>query len=101
MVQLEAKPAQLRLKKWIFENLVLHVTNPLTAEWGCVRMTIVPRVNTALANPHEGHNYDSFNNIYEFCVCPVLEETEYTPLQHFQALPWASDELVKALFILW
>lgn len=50
-------------------------------------MTIVPHVNTALAYPHEGHNYDSFTNINEFCVCPVLEETEYTPLQHFRALP--------------
>lgn len=49
-------------------------------------MTVVPHVNTALADPHEGHNYESFDNINEFYVCPLLEETEYTPLQHFHAL---------------
>lgn len=65
MVPLEAKPAQLMFKKWICENLVLHMTTHSLSD---CRMTIVLHVNTALADPHEGHNYDSFNNINEFCV---------------------------------
>lgn len=64
-------------------------------------IVLVLHQHRALANPREGYNYDSSNNINEFCVFPDLEETEYTPLQHFPVLTWASGELVKAFFSLW